>query len=195
MDLDAVIQEKLDADTDFQNSLVDLSDEDKATAISEKSREVLKSEFESLSKTAKENEQKFKDQQIRASKAEEAAKKAGASGRTVAEVKEEGLSTKDTIAIMNAKVHEDDIDEVVEYARFKKIPVSEALKASVIKASLAEKTENRKTAEVANMGAARRSATKPSDEEILSKARGGEFPEDDADIARLVAAKSKAPRS
>lgn len=37
-ELDALIQEKLDADTDFAESLADLSDEDKEQAIQDKNR-------------------------------------------------------------------------------------------------------------------------------------------------------------
>jgi hypothetical protein len=100
-----------------------------------------------------------------------------------------GLSTKDTIAIMNAKVHEDDIDEVVEYARFKKIPISEALKSSVIKASLSEREEKRTSGNAANTRNASRGSSQVSVEKLVSDASTGKLPEKDEDIQRLLKAK------
>lgn len=87
------------------------------------------------------------------------------------------LSTKDTIAIMNAKVHEEDIDEVVEYATFKKISVADALKSSVVKATLAERAEARKSAEATQTRTTPRANAKLSDDEIVKKAQKGEIPE------------------
>src|SRR3990167_11067104 len=75
MDIDTAVQEKIDNDTEFQTSLTDLSEEDKQVAINEKRSVLIKSEFESLDKIAKENEKKFNDQKLRAEKAEEALKK------------------------------------------------------------------------------------------------------------------------
>ena len=105
------------------------------------------------------------------------------------ESKTDGLTTKDTIAIMNAKVHEDDIDEVVDYAKFKKIPVSEALKSGVVKTLLAEKAEQRTIAEATNTSGSRRSSAKLTDEALMSNIRGGQLPESDADIQRALKVK------
>lgn len=96
------------------------------------------------------------------------------------------LGTKDLYALMEAKVPQEDIDEVVEYAAFKKISVAEALKSSVIKTSLAEKAEQRTTAEAANVGASKRGTGKVPDDVLLAKAAKGELPENDADIERLA---------
>lgn len=117
---------------------------------------------------------------------EKANKPAGGEKETPANT---GLSTRDTIAIMNAKVHEDDIDEVVEYARFKKISVPEALKSSVIKASLAEKEEKRTSANAANTRNAGRGASQVSVDKLMSEASSGKLPEKDEDINRLLKAK------
>ena len=97
------------------------------------------------------------------------------------------LNSKDLIALMNAKVAEDDIDEVVEYAKFKNISVAEALKTSVVKTSLREKAEQRRTAEATNTGPTRSGTAKVSEEVLLEKARkSGEIPENDADLDRLL---------
>ncbi len=124
---------------------------------------------------------------VRAEKAEKKAKE------TKVEKVEpvQGLSSKDTIALINAKVNEDDIEEVIEYAKFKKISVSEALKSSVIKASLTEREEQRNTANATSTGKSR-GAAKVSGEALLAKAqKTGEIPDSDEGISALIAARMK----
>lgn len=97
------------------------------------------------------------------------------------------LSYKDNIALINAKVHEDDIDEVIEYAKFKGISVSEALKSSVIKTSLAERSEQRNTAEVTNTSKTRGTSSRTSAEALISKAeKTGELPDSAEDLDRML---------
>lgn len=127
-------------------------------------------------------------QKIRAEKAEKLVK-------TKAETKVEAhndtsLSSKDTIALINAKVHEDDVEDVIDYAKYKKISVAEALKSSVIKASLAEKSEFRATANATNTAKARSGGSKASGDTLLDKAkRTGEVPDSDEGLNALVAAR------
>ncbi len=103
---------------------------------------------------------------------------------------ESGLSSKDTIAIVNAKIHEDDVDDVLEYAEFKKIPIAEALKSSVIKATLKEKQELRDTATATNTGRTRQTSPQASGEVLLDKARKtGELPADEAALDALLTAR------
>lgn len=107
--------------------------------------------------------------------------------------KQDGLMPKDLYALMEAKVPQDDVDVVTDYAAFKKITVAEALKSSVVKTELAERAEKRQTAEATNTGNARRGTSKPSDEQILANAEKGKFPED-AEVlaeARMNAKKNK----
>lgn len=88
--------------------------------------------------------------------------------------KQDGLSSMDTIALINAKVTEkEDIEEVMDYAKLKNIPISDALNANVVKTILKEKAENRATAEATNTGTARRGSTKPTDEQVLADAAKG----------------------
>lgn len=94
------------------------------------------------------------------------------------------LSSKDIIAITKANIHEDDLDEVVDYAKYKKISISEALKAGVIKTMLKDKEEQRKTAQATATTSPRRSSVKTSDEEIVNKMDQGELPEDPATLAQ-----------
>lgn len=117
---------------------------------------------------------------VRAEKAESKTKKAPAA--PVAN----GLSTADTIALVRANVNDEDIDEILEYARFKKISVSEALKSDVVQATLSTKEEKRKSAQAVYTGTARRASTVKSDDRLLDDARAGKLPESEAEIARLA---------
>lgn len=99
------------------------------------------------------------------------------------------LNSKDLLAIMQNNVHEDDLDEVIEYATLKKIPVSEALKTNVVKTILSNNAEFRKTAEVSNTAPARKGVSKTSDDTLLSNLSKGQIPESKEDAERLFWAK------
>ena len=104
-----------------------------------------------------------------------------------APISQEKLTNADLLAIVKADVPEDDIEVVTEYATIKKISVKEALATPLVKSMLAEKAEQRATAEAANTGAARRGNSKVSDTELLSNANKGIMPESEEDIKRLIA--------
>ncbi len=87
------------------------------------------------------------------------------------------LSLKEIAIVAKANIHEDDIDDVAEYASFKKIPFVEALKLTEVKAKLAEKAEFRKSAEIANAGGSKRTPTKPSPDKLMSDLSAGKVPE------------------
>jgi hypothetical protein len=102
----------------------------------------------------------------------------------------EGVSLKDSMALINAKVHEDDVDDIIEYAKFKKISISEALKSGVIKATLEEKTEHRATADATNTGKSRGSTGRLTGEALLKKTqKTGEIPESDEELEKLLDAR------
>ncbi len=118
----------------------------------------------------------------RAKKAEAELKefKAKAKTETKAEVtaeKQADVSVKDQYALLQAQVPADDIDEVLAYAKFKGISVAEALKTTVVKATLAERAEQRKTAQVANTSASKRTTARQTDEQILEKGYEADNPE------------------
>lgn len=89
---------------------------------------------------------------------------------------DDNLSWKDQQALLKADVHEDDLDEVVEFARFKKIPVADVLKTSAIKTILAEKAEFRKTADATNGGKPKRVLSKVTDETLQQNLSKGDVP-------------------
>lgn len=125
-------------------------------------------------------EEVAENQKIRAEKAEKKAKDVRIEAKA-------DLSSRDTIAIINARVHEDDVDEVLDYAKYKKISIAEALKSSFIKTSLAEKEELRNTAEATNTGRTRSGNSKQSGDALLSKAKKtGELPDREEDLDTML---------
>lgn len=95
------------------------------------------------------------------------------------------MSKRDLYALMNAKVHEEDVDEVSRWAKFNNVTVTEALKDNVMKTLLRDREEKRKMAQVANTNGGRPTSSKLSDETLIEKAQKGQLPESDADIQRL----------
>ncbi len=108
--------------------------------------------------------------------------------------KDDQMSILDQRALIKADVHDDDIDEVIGFAKFNKISIAEALKRPILVNTLAEKAEYRTTAAATNTGTTRRGGTAPSDDELVSAANSGKLPEDDASIAKLMAAKAPKPK-
>jgi hypothetical protein len=132
----------------------------------------------------------YQAQKIRAEKAEKKAKEPKVEPKV--EPTNPGISSKDTIALINAKVHEDDVDEVIEYSKFKKISIAEALKSGVIKASLSEKEELRNTANATNTGKTRSGSSKVSGENLLDKARKtGEVPDSEEALDAMLTERYK----
>lgn len=98
----------------------------------------------------------------------------------------ESLSGMDVMAIMNAKVPTEDVNDVVEFAQYKKISVAEALQDPILKGILSQKGEERASAEATNTGSQAPSTGKLSDETLLSNAKKGILPEKPEDMTRLV---------
>lgn len=159
-DLDALIEEKISTDTDFQNSLVDLSQEEQDELIAAKKAEVLKQEFSSLSEKAKKAEEIAKNQEIRAKKAEAEAKKPKGE-----QAPKSDYSLKDIRALQD--VHDEDVDTVVDWAKFKGISIAEAKQSPHIQSLLKIRIEERKTAEVTATSTTRRGNN--SSEALLNK--------------------------
>ena len=179
MDIDSLVNEKLEADMDFNNSLADLSEEDKNTAITLKRSEILKQEFSSLKERAEKvekAEELAKNQKIRAENAEKKLKEKP-------EVNADGLSTKDILAL--SKVDEEDIDEVTRVAKILGKTVAEALKDSTLNTILSVREEERKTARATQTRGGAPSSN-ASGETLLNKALKGELPENEEDIEKLV---------
>ena len=97
------------------------------------------------------------------------------------------LTPQDLLALSNAKIDADDLDEVLDYAKYKNVSIAKALKSSVVKATIAEKVEYRNSAAAVNTGATRRAnSAGVSDDRLLAEAEKGILPESSDDIARLA---------
>lgn len=100
----------------------------------------------------------------------------------------DGLSNKDVLFLAKVDIHEDDIDEVLEWAKFKKITVNDAYKQ--LKDTLDVRTEQRKTAASTQTRGSARGASKVSGVDLLAKAyRTGEVPETDEGMQELFKAR------
>jgi len=91
-------------------------------------------------------------------------------------------------------VPDEDVADVVEYAKFKGITIAEAKKTSVIKTLLAENAENRKVAEATNVKTTKRTMQKPNGSDVIADAEKGNFPTDPAELARARTEKLQAKR-
>lgn len=160
-------------------------------ALSPEEMETLKTSItENEAKLAEEKNEELKkakeiaeNQRIRAEKAEK--------GKKEEEKKEDKketseLSTKDILYLAKADIHEDDLGDVLEWAKFKNISVNEAHKA--LKGALDVRAEERKTAAASNTRTSR-PGTQVSGETLLEKAKRGEISEKDEDIDKLVEAR------
>src|SRR3990167_4092897 len=143
-ELESLIQATVESDTDFQSSLASLSDEEKQAKINERKeiefdKEIgqLNEKVEKLSKA----EELAKNYKTRAEKAEIELKGKKESGND-GEMK---FSPKDYLALTEAKVSSDDFDEVKDWATYRKVSISEALKDKTLQTVLREKSEQRAT--------------------------------------------------
>lgn len=162
-----------------ENTVVDVqpeetSEETPSTEVTQED-ESTEVDWEAEAKKAKELATNYK---IRAEKAEKKAKEkapepAGA------------MSFADMKALIQEKVHDDDVPQVQEYAALKGISVAEALKSNVVKTILKENEEARNVSVATNVSTARRTKSSVSDDVLLANAQKGVLPESSEDIARL----------
>lgn len=167
-----------------QNSNID-SDNNTKDNEGEEDAQTLKERLAKL-------EENYNNQKKRAEKAESQLKASSVENKnTETKTQENNLSIKDTIAFAKAGLEDEDVEEVLEYARFKKISISEALKSPVISATIKQKEEFRKTSQATYTGSSRTSNTKIDDNSLINNAKKGLLPESEADMARLASLKYK----
>lgn len=184
-ELDASIQAKLESDTEFQATLKDLSDDEKKQKFDEKKEELLDQELS----TIREKATKAEKAEELATNYKKRAEKAEGELKGLPKDSQDGLSNKDVLYLAKADIHEDDLDEVLEYARFKKVPVNDAHKQ--YKAVLDIRAEERKTAAATAAGkGGARGASKVTGEDLLRKAeQTGEVPTDPDKMRELAEAR------
>lgn len=155
-----------------------LSEEDRA-AYSPEELETLKTSITAYEAELAENNKK-KDEElakakelaenykIRAEKAEKADKK---------DPEKYVLQAKDILFLSKENItEEEDIDEVVRYAEYRKIGVADALKDKTLRTILSDRAEERASA-LAAQTKGQRGTTKVSDDALLDKLSKGEVPE------------------
>lgn len=143
--------------------------------------------------TETETEEEAIDWEARAKKAEAAIIKAKEKHKAapkeaqVVEREVSKLSIFDQKAIFNADIDtQEDLDEIMDYASRKNISVADALKSTVIKATLAENAEIRKSAMAVNTVTGRRTSGTVTDAQLMADASKGRMPDSAEDIARLA---------
>lgn len=100
------------------------------------------------------------------------------------------LSARDALILAKANVTEEDLDTVLEWAKFKKLSVSDTLKDPTLKNILATKDEERKTALATQTRGGARGSAQLSGEDILAKAeQTGEVPDTTEGMQELFKAR------
>lgn len=165
-----MIEGKISENAEFQESLKDLGDDEKNNLIESKRIELLKTEAPIWFENSSKNEKAYNDTKTRAEKAEADLKRLKPAEK---KAEEGSMSTKDFYALNKANVPEEDVDDILEYAKFRNISVSEALGSSIVKATLAEKAETRRTAQATNTRQTRSQQTSADGESIIENVKGG----------------------
>lgn len=176
IDLDALVDEKITGDTEFQATLADMSEEDKATAIETKRKEVLTAEISA----GRKNGELAENYKIRAEKAELLLKgkkpPTGGAPATEPANDEPTLSYLDNYALTQANVQPEDVEEVVKASKLLNKSIPETLKDETFLAVLKDRVEKRATANATNTRTQRPTTGKVSDEEVLKQASEGKIP-------------------
>ena len=94
------------------------------------------------------------------------------------------LSDSDLLYLSKTSIHEEDLEEVLTYAKNNNVDVKKA--HEYLKPILDIRIEQRNTAETTNTGGGPRGNSKLSDETLLSNASKGILPESDEDMKRLT---------
>lgn len=178
--LETLIQEKIDTDTDFQDSLTDLSEDEQAEAIEEKRKELVTSEYASLKESSEKHKELADNYKVRAEKAEDKAKKGDTTPNKDDETSkkdEDSLSTTDIYALVKAEVPEEDVEEVLKASKLLGKSIAESLKDDVVISILATKQEQRDTVKATSTDNKRSTTKKISGAEVLKKMSTGEMPE------------------
>ncbi len=103
---------------------------------------------------------------------------------------ETDLSSIDLYALMDAKISQEDIEEVRKASKLLGKSIPETLRDGTFKTILARRVEERNIADATNTGSARRTTNRPTDSALIDNLRKGEVPEKgSADAEQLFWAK------
>jgi len=107
--------------------------------------------------------------------------------------KKEEYTLKDIRALND--VHDDDVEEITNYAKFKGISISEAKASKTMQTLLKTNAEERATAEATSTSPTKRSTKRDSDETLIRNFNEGKVSDKDEDIIALVEAEDRAKRA
>ena len=99
---------------------------------------------------------------------------------------ESSLSPADIIALTKADIDTDDIQEVIDYAKYRKVSIKEAINDPILASILEKKNEKRQSAKAMNTRSGRGKVQKLTPEQVLEKAKRGELPEPGSEEAELL---------
>lgn len=198
--LEASIQERIEADADFQASLEGLEETERTQKLDARKSEEFNKELKTLkdgsegSKKAQELADNYKK---RAEKAEALLKDKDGGGK---EPKTYSLSPTDAVLIAKADIDAGDIDDVVSFINYQKslgndMSVADALKNKTLQAIIADKVEDRRTNAASHIKGGKGAPKKNTDQDILDKANKGETLESDEDMEALFRGRMKARKS
>ena len=175
----------------MENQFENLDSSNENEPLDSTTEEDVEETSEGLKAKLAELEKVNKDLHGRATRAEQGLKKLTPAPKKeeseTPKTSEEPLTLKDIRALQD--VHDVDVDELTEYAKFKKIPVAEAKKLPEMQALLGTKKEFRESQEAANTGGSKKGTSKNTHEAILERAEAGQLPEDDEGIKALSEAR------
>lgn len=153
-------------------------------------KELTPEQIEELRKKAEVSSQNYE----RAKKAEEELKKLKAEqekgNAPEGQQDIQQLTPKDYLALTEAQVSSQDFDEVLRVSKILGKPISEALQDKTLKQILADRKEERATAQATNAGKSSRGGTRITGETLLEKAeKTGEVPDTPEGMRALAEAR------
>lgn len=158
----------------------------------EESIEELKARLAKAEELVAKAEELANNQKIRAEKAERKAKENVNQAKAPAPTTENPVinSSRDLLALMNAKINDEDVSEVESYAKYKKVSIAEVLKLPELKAILSVKEQQRNLSNATSAGNSRRSVPKTSVDTLVNDfSSKGEFPEDREALTQMIRAR------
>lgn len=155
-----------------------MEDEKKETETPKNNEEAGQDESPKISKEEladlKKKAELADNYKVRAEKAEKKAKE-----RSEEKTTEVSMSPKDYLALTENKITSEDFDVVTDWAKFRNVPISEAIKDKTLKTILNERSEERKTAEITNTKGGQRGVVTPTLGDLESRFEKGALPESD----------------
>ena len=166
---------------------------ERETSNPEEEKEEQQEDIEEVKQRLAKAEELAGNYKIRAEKAEAKAKTVQPAIKPQEQITE--LTSKDVLVLANSGITNDEDVELIErWAKFNNKPIKEALKDDMLQTVLSKKKEERQTASATQTKGGAGGSAKLSGEALLEKARRGQYPTEDADIEKMIAAKLEAKR-